>query len=58
MEEKELNDWWNSLEEDQRCYIYIVERAQILDFLIYNNKNDWWDNMDLFRKSQIMEEYK
>ena len=57
MEEKELNDWWNSLEEDQRDYIYIMESLQ-LDFLIYNNKTDWWDNIDLFRKSQIMEEYK
>lgn len=57
MEAKELNDWWNSLEEDQRDYIYIMESFQ-LDFLIYNNKDDWWDNIDLFRKSQIMEEYK
>lgn len=57
MEEKELNDWWNSLYDTHRHDIYIMERSQ-LDFLIYNNKNDWWDNMDLFRKSQIMEEYK
>lgn len=57
MEVKELNNWWNSLEEDQRDYIYIMERSQ-LDFFIYSSENDWWDNIDLFRKWQIMEEYK